>query len=701
MISFEPALVAGKRIYTIVFSSNAPNPGNFDGTDSDALVADGNQEIWIYRLPEIDDTFDLASGNDITPVSDLTLGTFRQVTDTPPSRPLRTGIFLPDIVDDNREATISDDGNTLAFISNRDLVTAVGNTDGNAELFLVRTSNGFAPGSNTVVQGTNTADVFATPKTYPAFQQNPSLSANGAVVAFSSTANMAGTNDDCGHTNGNEEVFVADFSGSAVSNVRQLTKTKKPVCADAAATINVLSAGRRLSRDGAYVVYESRAADPTANNTTNAAFLSIFVSKVSDGTAKMVGQRPPECATCIGDVIHFPTFTDYDGALAPHALVFAAALNFKPDGTIVEKTDATGLNATPAELISPNQVFVTQMPVTDTNTFARLTKNPAQLAVSGIRPLTSNALRRLAFSMAGLELGGGNSDGSSEVFYLLTPPVTTEASAVLSFFTGASNMGPFAAADPSASPSPTPTPTPSPGDPTGLSAGELSIVRSTVGLADSDQIGVGGSETARSPILPVELNGVSVAIQNVAAGLYFVGDTPSEGIRFVVPIGFTTGVASVVINNRGTVYRGFLRIVASQPDIHTDTDDAGGNAEVCNVSNPLAILCVGPFQVTSPFDASGTLAPTRLEIYATGVRNASRTETKVSFVNGTTTIDVVPDAVRPNTNMLGLDVITVTLPATLAGAAPIDYKLIVTVTKTNATTGSRTVATAPQITIIP
>ena len=699
MISFEPALVAGKRIYTIVFSSNAPNPGNFDGADSDALVADGNQEIWIYRLPEIDDVFDLSTGDDITPLSDLTLGTFRQVTDTPPSRPLRTGIFLPDVLDDNREASISDDGNTLAFISNRNLVTSVGNTDANAELFLCRTTNGFAPGTNTVVQGTNTQDLFVTPRTFQRFQQNPSLSANGGVVAFLSTADLAGSNnDDAGHGNG--EVYVAEFSGSAVTNFKQLTKTKE-VGAGANATINLLSPGRRLSRDGAYVAYESRAADPTANNTTNAAFLSVFVSKVSDGSAKMVGKRPPECDTCIGDVIHFPTFTDYDSSLAPHALVFAAALNFKPDGTLVEKTDATGLNPTLTELINPNQIYVTQVPVTDTNTFARLTKNPAQVAVSGIRPLTSSTLRRMAFSMSGLELGGGNADGSSELFLLLTPPVTTESAAVLSFFTGASNMGPFAAADPSASPSPTPTPTPSPGDPTGLSAGEFSIVRSTVGLADSDKIGVGGSETARSPILPVELNGVSVAIQGVAAGLYFVGDSPAEGIRFVVPIGFTTGTASVVINNRGTVYRGFLKIVGSQPDIHTTTDDAGGDAEVCNVSNPMAILCVGPFQVTSPFDASGTLAPTRLEIYATGVRTALRTETKVSFVNGTTTIDVVPDAVQPNTNMFGLDVITVTLPATLAGAAPIDYKVIVTVTKTSGTTGSRPVATAPQITIIP
>ena len=578
-------------------------------------------------------------------------------------------------------------------------MAAVGNTDANAELFLCRTTNGFIAGSYTVVQGTNTQDLFITPRTFFRVQQNPSLSADGGVVAFLSTADLAGNNnDEAGHGNG--EIYVADFSGSAVTNFRQLTKTKE-TSTGANATINVLSPGRRLSRDGAYVAYESRAENPTANNTTNAAFQAIFVSKVSDGSFKMVGKRPPECDTCVGDVIHFPTFTDYDPALAPRALVFAAALNFKTDGTLVEKTDATGLNPTVTDLINPNQIFVTQIPVTDSSSFARLTKNPAQLAVSGIRPLTSSSLRRLAFSMSGLEIGGGNADGSSELFYLLTPPVLTQASEVLSFFTGASNMGPFAAADPSASPSPTPTPTPSPGEATGLSAGELSFVRSTVGLANSDKTAVGGSETLRSPILPVELNGVSVAIQGVAAGLSFVGDSPAEGIKFVVPLGFTTGTASVVINNQGTVYRGFLRIVGSQPDIHTDTDDAGGNAEVCNVSNPMAILCVGPFQVTSPFDASGTLAPTRLQIYATGVRNALRTETKVSFVNGTTTIDVVPDAVQPNTDMLGLDVITVTLPATLAGAAPIDYKVIVTVTKATGTTGSRTVATAPQITIIP
>jgi uncharacterized protein (TIGR03437 family) len=461
-----------------------------------------------------------------------------------------------------------------------------------------------------------------------------------------------------------------------------------------------------LSRDGAYVAYESRAVDPTANNTTNAAFLAVFVSKVSDGTAKMVGKRAVECDGCIGDVIHFPTFTDYDGSLAPHSLVFASALNFKTDGTFPAAADdsTTGLNPVPSGSVRPNQIFVTQVPVTDSNTFARLTKNPIIGAVPGIRPLTSNTLRRMAFTLGGVELGGGNADNSNEIFFLLTPPATPDAAATLAFSTGASNMGPFSSADPSSSPTPTPTPTPSPGDPAGLAPGELSFVRSTTtGLANSDKTAVGGPETKRSPILPVELNGVSVSVNGAAAGLYFVGDSAAEGISFVVPVGMSAGVKTVVVNNRGTVYRGFVQIVASQPDIFTSTNGPGGIAMACNVTatGMSGSGCIiGPFQVTSA-NGSGTQVPTRLEIWTTGARFALTTETKVSFVSGTTTTDIVPLFVLPNTNKFGFDLITIELPASLAGAAPIDYKLIVTVTKGTVVTTSRAAATASQVTIIP
>jgi uncharacterized protein (TIGR03437 family) len=693
MISIEPAPIvegpdAGKRVYTIVFSSNAPNPAAFDGTDSAALDADGNQEIWIYRLPAVADVTDLSSGDDLA-LQNLSLGTFQQITNTPASRPLITGKNPPDTIDDNREAAISDDGSTLAFISTRNLVPATGNADSNPELFFCRTTGGFAPGTNTYTQATNTQDDIVGPKTFSRFQQNPSLSAGGSRVAFISTANLAGSNDDDGKGHGNAEIYVADFTGSGLSNIRQITKTKAETSGSlTGTTVNLLSPGRHLSRDGSMVAYESRAEDPSANSATNKGFLAPFVSNVASGAPSLIG---PRALTSPGDIIHFPTFTDYDpSSLAPGTVVFASALNFKTDGTF-PATDQTSTGLNP---LNQPQIFATQVSASPARTFTRLTKNPVG-GFGGMRPSASNTVKRIAFSLGGSELGGGNSDNSTEVFYLLTPTATPDSSAPLSFFTGASNF-PVAAATPAPSPTPSPTPTPTPGTiAIGLAPGELSIVRSTMALGPSPgkNSGSSSSETARSPILPVELNGVSVSVNGAAAGLYFVGGAISEGINFVMPIGVAAGVATVVVNNQGTVFRGFVQTVASQPDIFTSTSDAAGIATVCNVTNTALSGCVtGPFKVMSA-DSTGMLVPTVLEIWLTGVRGVVATEAKVSI--GTT--DIIPTSVRRNTRFFGNDLITITLPSTLA---PGDYPLIVTVTK-GGTFSSRAAATAPHITIIP
>ena len=202
----------------------------------------------------------------------------------------------------------------------------------------------------------------------------------------------------------------------------------------------MFSPGRRLSRDGKFVAYDSRAEEPASNTGTNTAFIAAFVSDVpataaTNPTPKIVGLRALPTST-FGDVDHFPTFTDYDGSLSPHTLVYASALNFKPDGTFPpDAEDSTGLNPVPAGTLRPNQIFSTQVPVTSTNTFTRLTKNPAIGTIVGIRPIVSNTQQRLTFNLQATELGGGNSDGSSELFYLLTPPVTSDSLAPLSFFT--------------------------------------------------------------------------------------------------------------------------------------------------------------------------------------------------------------------------------------------------------------------------
>ena len=677
MISLEPQLIDGVRSYIIVFSSNAPDPKLFNGAFSDTLGNDANSEIWIYRVPAVADV-DLSLGAELTR-NDLATGTFFNVTqNTPASRKPTPGSasVSPFFADDNREPTISDDGRFLAFISTRNLVPGVGNADGNPELFFYNIA------AASFTQGTNTQDT--TPGVGLITQTNPNLSADGSVVAFLSTANLAANNGD-----NNGEIFVADFSGSAMSNVRQVTRTL-----NSAGNTNVFSPGRRLSRDGSLIAFESRATDPKSGAAPTSFFLGTFVYTISTDAFVEVGPR----ATVFTDIGRFPTFTDYNSSLAPSSLVFASALNFRPDGTFPPAAeDATGLNPQRA-----SQVFLTQLPASSSNTFIRMTNTPALSTFGGTRPVTSETRKRMALVLGGVEIGGGNADFSLELFYLLSPQVTTTSSAVLSFFTGASLM-PVAASTPVPSPSPSPTPTPSPvpGSPLGLAAGELTIVRSTVPLAPSTVMGAGGSETERAPALPIELNGVSVAVNGAAAGLYFVGDAEQQ-INFVMPIGFGPGLGNVVINqfdpgtSTNTVFRGFVQVVAAQPDIFTSTTDAGGRAAAVNITNPTLNPLPGePFNVTSQNELGATV-PTVIQLLVTGIRGVQPSEITVTV--GTTAITGAAIlAVQPNRDMPGFDIVNFQLPASLAGAG--DVPVVITVQKSGVTTSSRPAATAPHITI--
>jgi uncharacterized protein (TIGR03437 family) len=679
MITYAPSLSGGGRVFTIVFSSNAPvSPGNFDGVDAGGvLAADGNQEIWIYQLPPVADV-SLSSGVDL-PLQDLAAGTFTRITNTPASRLPTPGAanIAPFVADDNRSAMISDDGTVIGFVSTRNLVPSVGNSDGNPEVFLFNVSTA------SFVQATVTQDLLDQGNlVLSVFNENPSLSADGSVFAFISNANLVGNNDD-GSGRGNGEVYVANFSGSAVSNVRQVTRTRPD--SGSAASVNLFSAGRRLSRDGSMLAFESLADDPKANGT-NKPFLAVFVYTIATDTFAQIGLR---ATSSPGDIIHFPTFSDYTG-LSPNTLIFASGLNFRPDGTFPAiAQDSEGLNP-----LRASQVFATQVPASSSNTFTRLTNHPAAASFGAIRPLASESRARLTYSLGGVELGGGNADSSTEVFYLLSPSATTQSADLLSFFTGASNM-PVPSSTPAPSPTPTPSPSasPSPGEAVGLAAGELAIIRASVDLAPSNSAATGASETLRRPALPVELNGVSVSVNGAAAGLYFVGNSPQQ-INFVVPIGLGPSVVPVVVNNNGTVFRAQLLIVAAQPDIFTSSNDAGGRAVVRNVTNPLTPT-MEPFAVKS-LDSSGTLVATVLEISLTGVRNVTAAEVKVTV--GTT--DITPALfVGSYPEMPGFDLITFALPESLAGAG--DVPIIVTVTRSGAAFSSRPAANAAHITISP
>src|SRR5439155_18534200 len=307
------------------------------------------------------------------------------------------------------------------------------------------------------------------------------------------------------------------------------------------------------------------------------------------------------------------------------------------DGTILAGGDTTGLN--PQKAV---QIFSAPMnpSVAATGPFTRLTSIPTAPIFVSTRALPSNSHKRIVLTLSATELGGGNADGSEEVFYQLSPGGTDSAGS-LTLFTGASGISvlmPSPTASPSVSPSPSPSPTPT-GSPTpyvapGLAAGELALAQSSVSLAPSAAANNNGSESGRAPALPIELNGVSVEILGAACGLYAVSPTQ---INFVIPIGLATSAAGtsfpIVINNNGSVIRGLLVIVAAQPDIVTSTNGPDGRAKVCNITNPAtpSNVCLGePFDVTSD-NGTGTKVATVLRMSLTGVRGTSASAATVTI----------------------------------------------------------------------
>ncbi|HEX7177239.1 MAG TPA: hypothetical protein VF240_18425 [Pyrinomonadaceae bacterium] len=679
----------------IVFASNAYSdansaltPKNFDGTaNAAALKADGNMEIFLYEIPAVGAAL-LSSGAE-APQADLVAGTMTRVTFTAASRVATPGTatVAPFVADDNRAATLNDDGSFLAFVSTRNIANVGGasNADANPEIFLWnRTSPSF-------IQATVTSGAFS-------FNDNPSLSGDGAVLAFFSTADIGSNETQADRGNG--ELYAASFNGTTVSNLRQLTRTPNNANGD---PVNILSPGRRLSRNGQLLAFESTAVF-NSNGSLNGALadnFGIYFVRVADATFTLVGSRAPTGQ--LVDLLRFPTFTG-DSA----NIVFSSTLNLRATtGEALAEDSADGLNggtSGDANITTRRRTQVYAVPVPAAGAapanYQRLTRLPTRFGAAQVFP--TDTLNRLAFTLQFAELGGGNSDSGYEAYYLIVPGVTGEASsATVAFSTGASDR-------PVVSASPAPTP-PVVG---GLAPGMLGIARSATTLAPSNtQVSQNDATesgaNARRPPLPIELNGVTVTVSGYAAGLFFV--SPGQ-LNFVVPPGLLIAAANtstpVVINNNGTVIRATLALNPAQPDIFTTSNGDGGRAAVLNVTNPCIAAPGEPFTVTTTRPTGGDCAAatteqvaTQLLIMLTGARGPLGTptlRTEVSVTIGTTTLpaDAIVSVGPSRTH--GFDQIIVTLPATLAGAG--DVPVIVTITKGGVTT-SRPADTAPRITI--
>lgn len=641
--SFDPNIVTldGTNL-TPCFTGNIMNPVS-------ALTNDGNTELWFYRIPDVAPA-NLSLGIEI-PITDLSGGTFVQATNTLPSRAAAAGTDTtsPIIADDNRNPAINDNGGYVAFMSNRDLdpcqtpSPTCGNAspDNNNEIFLA------------VLTGANPTFTVAakqiTATARPTLQQpndndNPAISGNGMRIAFISNANnpikgmTGGTNTDF-----TEEIFYADVDAAgnlpAMGAKVQVTNTAPAI---PGTIVNIFNYGKRMSRDGRYIAFDSYADLEASGSPIQSSFALYVYDTQAMSTAPndlfdRVGPRSDADSQATGgDLRHFPTFTDYNG-LAPDTLVLETRLNITPAG-VVPANEADGLNPNQTR---PAQVYSYPLDVPSANaTFTRLTKLPTPFnLLATIQPVTTDSVKRLSFNLSRTEPGTGNPDLLAEAFYLLTPTVTRTAAPVCctQFYTGASRItvsqSPVPTPSPTATPTATPTPspsatpmaTPTPQTPPavqGISPGMLAIVDVTTGFLGTiaPQTAVGSLQ--RRFTLPIELSGVTMTINGVACGLKKVS---SREITFVVPPAITPSATpyELVINNNGRLYKSTTVIVLTRPDVFTfnEVPGPGGRARIFNATN--RVLTREPFNVTTLRYRGGRRVPTVLRLYLTGVEGAS------------------------------------------------------------------------------
>lgn len=676
-------------------AADGTNPGSFDGNTtgySTILQADGNIEIWLYQVPTTT-AADLTSGAEI-PVTNLGGGTFTLATNTAASAlPLAGSVSaLPFIAEDNHDVTISNDGNITAFASTR---TQGGNVNvgSNDEIFTYKRDT--ATLGAVTETGRNTLSK-------PFYSINPTISGDGTRVMFASTANnpvvgsSGGSNADF-----NEEVFYANLAdgvptGSATARARQVSVTAPISSGD---VVNLISIGPRMSNDGRYIGFDSLA-DLTAENggTNYTTSFALFVYDTTLATFKRVGPRSnADTAVVGGDVVHYPNFT-VDDAAQPF-LVYQSRFNLKADGSI-PATATDGLNS---DATRPPQIYSYPLAAAAAATFTRLTNNPPPTSIIGsLQPLTSANIKRIVFNFAYTETGTGNSDFLSEAYYLLTPNETSTQTPTVSYFTGASGLKVF----PSPVPTPTVTPTPSPSpSPTatpvtpdgvqGLAPGMLATIKLGTAQGASSLTAVGS--LTRRFTLPVQLGGVSVTFNGIAAGIKSV--TPTD-VTFVVPPELSAaapdaGVSySVIVNYNGSVITSTQTLVLLRPDVFTKSPipGAGGRARAFNATN--RVPTPEPFTTTTYRLRGGVRVATVLRVYMTGLRFQIPAGTVTARIgNVTLTSTTPPVLVEP-----GVYTVDFNLTSALNGAG--DQPLVVTVIVNGVTYTGRLDDTASRISIL-
>ncbi len=173
--------------------------------------------------------------------------------------------------------------------------------------------------------------------------------------------------------------------------------------------------------------------------------------------------------------------------------------------------------------------------------------------------------------------------------------------------------------------------------------------------------------------LPTTLNGTTVEVNGVRAGLFFVS---ANQINYLIPPSTAPGLATVVVRSGdGVVSQGTLTVVNNAPKIFTASQTGAGAPAALVTPDGISYSLTGnPDGSTRPVPAGQVLV-----LFGTGFRNAAPGSVGV-LIGG---ISSAVAYAGPQPDFVGLDQINVTIPESLAGRGVVDVVVTVGATASN------------------
>lgn len=172
----------------------------------------------------------------------------------------------------------------------------------------------------------------------------------------------------------------------------------------------------------------------------------------------------------------------------------------------------------------------------------------------------------------------------------------------------------------------------------------------------------------------------------------------SNSIEFVAPRSLPSAVEGtnypVVVNNNGSVIKGWVTAVPGRPDVFSSVVGPGGRAQALNVVN--RVHMAEPFTVTTVRVRGGERVATVLRLKVTGVEGAGTVNFSIRI--GSQTISgtqVVSGGVLVDPGVYYVDF---QLPVGLRGAG--DQPIVVTILAGTGSYSSRLDDTAPRLSIL-